>query len=121
MQTLVCHIWSRCRQVLGKSTRRCLSRVQSTSSRESVPRTGLLQEQAVSQFLRDVSGAVQGLAAEAHLLRERCANIMRLADVLLVVGSLCWLQVTEAHCVPRDVETVMTHAGWATWRRTWRR
>ena len=32
----------------------------------------LLHEQAVSKFLRDVSGALQGLAAETQLLRERC-------------------------------------------------
>ena len=34
----------------------------------------LLQEQTVSQFLRDLSSSVQSLAAETQLLRERCAH-----------------------------------------------
>ena len=87
---------------------------------------GLLQEQAVSQFLHDLSGAVQGLAAETHLLRERCAQ-----------NGHCWMCIWAMMCGRSPVslaragdrhmrgdvphEPMETCAGWAIWRRMWRR
>jgi len=56
------------------------------------------------QFLRDISGAVQGLAAETHLLRERCAlNGMRChrwkpPTLSYMVGSLTDEAVTGMQC-----------------------
>ncbi len=37
----------------------------------------------MSQFLHDISGAVQGLSAETHLLRVRCAlNDVQYSEML---------------------------------------